>query len=793
MTHAASPAENLLAAPAYAIPRARKEALLLAELNRLTARHRAACVPYRRTLEARGVALDGEAAAVSAVPFVPARLFKSQALQSVPDEEVLKVVASSGTSGQAPSRIALDRETARLQSRWLASIMTSFLGPKRLPMILVDARATVSGGGALTARGAGLVGLASFGRDHLYALDEAMELDLPALRAFAERHAGETVLLFGFTFMVWAYLVQALERRGERLDLSGGILFHSGGWKGLADRAVGPDRFRESLSERCGIARVHDFYGMAEQTGGIYVECERGRLHAPNCSEIVVRDPRRFTPIGPGEPGLIQTLSILPRSYPGHSILTEDIGVILGVDDCLCGRLGSTFRVQGRLPRAELRGCSDTHAAGVPAVGPPDAARAGGGEGTVTELAPGSRDRVAIEAVCPAGFFDLEPLPACADATIAFLGDLSAGILALPEVTRYPEMVALAYWLRPASVASMVAEFRRSVPERELVMPRGTAFHVAPSNVDTIFLYSWALSALAGNRNVVRVGGVMDAQLSALLAAVRAALGKPAHRALAERNRVIAYPRTDAVNRYLSVRSDVRILWGGDETVAALRALPSRPAAKDIAFADRFSYAVARADRLAAMGEAEMKETARLFVNDSLAFDQLACSSARLVYLVGEPGARDHASARFWDAVTAEAAHRAPEEDVAVAMEKLAFAYTTAGTIEATRFVRPPGASRITVARVPLERAGDCRDACGGGFFFECFAPDIGALGPSVRAADQTVTAIGFTRDERLDLARALCVRGIDRIVPPGQALAFGPTWDGYVLLSELTRRIAVA
>ena len=54
-------------------------------------------------------------------------------------------------------------------------------------------------------------------------------------------------------------------------------------------------------------------------------------------------------------------MSILPKSYPGHSILTEDEGVLLGIDDCSCGRKGKYFEVLGRIKNVEIRGCSDTY------------------------------------------------------------------------------------------------------------------------------------------------------------------------------------------------------------------------------------------------------------------------------------------------------------------------------------------------------------------------------------------------------------------------------------------------
>jgi len=76
---------------------------------------------------------------------------------------------------------------------------------------------------------------------------------------------------------------------------------------------------------------------MVEQVGSIFVECEAGRLHAPSFADVILRRAHDWSVAAPGEEGLIQVLSCLPQSYPGHSLL-----------------------MSGRLPKAEVRGCSDT-------------------------------------------------------------------------------------------------------------------------------------------------------------------------------------------------------------------------------------------------------------------------------------------------------------------------------------------------------------------------------------------------------------------------------------------------
>jgi Acyl-protein synthetase, LuxE len=352
----------LLEAPQYSLSQPQKEALLLPRFNELTEHHRQHCAAYSRLLS---VIYDSQGSARSMVeiPFVPVGLFKTHLLSSVPAEMVFKTVTSSGTSGQEVSRIPLDRQTAQLQTVALSRIMTHVLGPQRLPMILVESGAVIKDPSRLNARAAGVVGMMNFGRQHFYALDESMNLDEPGLRGFLDKFGAQPFLIFGFTFMVWQYFLQRIAHAG--LDLSQAILIHSGGWKTLEEKAVTNAEFRSRFADTTGLTRIYNFYGMAEQVGSVFLEGEDGYLYPPNFADVIIRDPLTFREQSAGVPGVIQVLSLLPRSYPGHSILTEDLGVIRGVDDSMCGRQGKYFSIIGRMPKAELRGCSDVYASQV--------------------------------------------------------------------------------------------------------------------------------------------------------------------------------------------------------------------------------------------------------------------------------------------------------------------------------------------------------------------------------------------------------------------------------------------
>ena len=353
--------EEYLEIPPSSLEKQDKQKFLLKEFNELTKLHSQKSNKYHSILKAYGL-LNKSFSSIEELPFLPVRLFKNYELKSCKDNEVIKTLTSSGTTSQLVSKIFLDKETSILQTKALVKIMQTYLGKKRIPMLIIDTKSILKDRKMFSARGAGILGLSNFGRKHTYALDENMEIDFNIIETFLNKHKDEKIFIFGFTFMIWQYFYMKLKEKNIKLDLSNSILVHSGGWKKLVEQSVSNEVFKASLEKQTGINDIHDFYGMVEQVGSIFVECEYGHLHTPIFADLIVRDPMSLKPLSFGEEGLIEVLSILPRSYPGHVLLTEDLGTILGEDDCPCGKKGKYFKVKGRLPKAEIRGCSDTHA-----------------------------------------------------------------------------------------------------------------------------------------------------------------------------------------------------------------------------------------------------------------------------------------------------------------------------------------------------------------------------------------------------------------------------------------------
>ena len=344
----------------FSLNKEEKSKLFTEYLKELSLKHYQKCENYKKIVDKLNCNLS-EIKNYTEIPFLPVRLFKEFDLKSIPTEEVFKTMTSSGTSGQAVSKIYLDKTTAANQQKTLVKIVSDFTGASRMPMLIIDSPSVIKNRNMFSARGAGILGFSIFGADRTYALDDDMNINIPVIEAFLEKHKGQKILLFGFTFMIWQFFYKKLKELNVKLDLSNGILIHGGGWKKLVNEAVSKAEYKQSLNDVCGIKSVHDYYGMVEQTGCVYMECEYGHLHASIFSDVIIRNPKDFSITKTGEKGLIQVCSLLPESYPGHSLLTEDEGIILGEDDCPCGRKGKYFTILGRIKNAEIRGCSDTY------------------------------------------------------------------------------------------------------------------------------------------------------------------------------------------------------------------------------------------------------------------------------------------------------------------------------------------------------------------------------------------------------------------------------------------------
>jgi len=378
------------------------------------------------------------------------------------------------------------------------------------------------------------------------------------------------------------------------------------------------------------------------------------------------------------------------------------------------------------------------------------------------------------------------PMAPFSDAVIGFCADFSRRLFRDEQSLRFPELQALAFWMRKAELVRLGQDFERLKTAGTVLVPRGLVFHVPPANVDTIFVYSWLVSVLTGNRNVIRLSPRASEQTVILCRIFNETL-LAAPSELSDNTVMFRYGHEREITQEISACADVRVLWGGDASVNALRSVPLPPHAKELTFPDRYSFSAIRARRY---NQADLPRRQRLageFFNDLFWFDQMACSSPRLLIWLGEPDETSAASSEFLHLLQTYAEQRGYRVQPQTRLNRFAFACRAALDEKAVRY---QDLKELIVLDIE-DFQHFTRDHCGGGLLFQYRIPELEELETFVSRRDQTLTYFGFDIPELENLASRL--RGLDRIVPIGQALNFNRFWDGYDLFQELTRHVCVA
>ncbi len=293
------------------------------------------------------------------LPFLHSSLFKNFNLKSNKNKILTKSYTSSGTSNSNLSIVNIDLKTAYLQSIALKKIFLETIYLKPEIIFFIEKKNFLKSSASMSARGAAIKGFSQLCSRREFLLKNDNSINFEILKNLSKYTNNKPFIIFGFTNQLWELFVKKLINKNFTIERNKGIVIHGGGWKKMKDKSIKKNIFYKYIKKYTGIETIHDYYGMVEQTGSIYPECEKGFFHTSIFSDIILRD-EDLNPMKEFEKvGIIQSLSLLPTSYPGHNILTEDLGILKGIDNCKCGRLGKYFLIEGRVKNTDLRGCSD--------------------------------------------------------------------------------------------------------------------------------------------------------------------------------------------------------------------------------------------------------------------------------------------------------------------------------------------------------------------------------------------------------------------------------------------------
>lgn len=379
------------------------------------------------------------------------------------------------------------------------------------------------------------------------------------------------------------------------------------------------------------------------------------------------------------------------------------------------------------------------------------------------------------------------------DLGMAFVAEMSRTILLDKAFRSHPELIAMAHWFRAANLPHLRSQLMGvdSSPSSSVFLRRGLVFHIAPSNVDSVFIYSWLLSLLCGNANVARVSRRRTEQMQAFFGHVGRLLALPDFSGLASSNWVLSYDHDLRITADLSAACDLRVIWGGDSTIGLIRQVPLAPLATELAFANRFSMAVIKAEAVLALSAEGLQDLTRLFYNDVFWFNQRACSSPKAIWWIGSPEHVQAARARMWPALQEQIAHHQPDDASSQVMNRVTNAFLIADAHDGARMASEMGELPLRMLLPDLVEA-DRAVHDGQGMFLEIVRSTLSELIPALRSRDQTLAHFGFTRDEWVRVLSSLPPHAADRVVPIGEALAFSSVWDGVNLPRAFTREVQI-
>lgn len=350
--------KKLLEINPFSVELSKKKIIFLNYLDKLNKHHYKKSSHYKKIVDFMGYE-SLKKKKIEDLPYLPIRLFKKFDLLSIRKQDIFKILNSSGTSNSSPSKIYLDKENANIQIKVLNKIISGVLGNERMPMLIIDYNPKNFNRSKFNARLAAIHGFSIFGKDYTYILNKNGKINYKILNNFLKKFSSKPFFIFGFTSFVYQNLILKMDKKKIDYNLSNGILIHGGGWKKMEKQKIDNLRFKKELYNKMKLHHVFNYYGLVEQTGSIYIECPTCNTFVTSIfSDVFIRD-KNFKLVENGVSGLVQLISLLPTSYPGHNILTDDLGEIVKNKNKRCKLKGKHFLIHGRIKNSEIRGCSD--------------------------------------------------------------------------------------------------------------------------------------------------------------------------------------------------------------------------------------------------------------------------------------------------------------------------------------------------------------------------------------------------------------------------------------------------
>ena len=366
-----------------------------------------------------------------------------------------------------------------------------------------------------------------------------------------------------------------------------------------------------------------------------------------------------------------------------------------------------------------------------------------------------------------------------------FLAKLSEEILKNSKAKKHNDLVTFAFWIRKKNIHQIKLNYENE----ELRFGHGLTFHVAPANIALNFAYSFVLSLLAGNSNIVRVSSNRFEQNYIFFKILNKIFKIKKFKTIKENNLFLTYDYDEDITGLISKSADCRVVWGSDKTVKGIKKIETQASCKEVIFPDRYSISLFNLNYLSKAKDSEIEKLTRKIYLDTLIFDQNACSSPHLIIWSGNRNEKKYK--KFWSSFRMHV----EKGKLFVPTEKKMFdKFTKLCELAAQRDEIGKTFQKGFLNVTELKKIPQDIDKfrVGNGYFFEFFVKNLESLKININKKIQTMTYLGFTIPELKKFLSRIKPLGIDRVVPVGRGLEFDRVWDGYDLIRSFSKIIDI-
>lgn len=753
---------------------------------------------------------------IEEIPPVSVSVFKELGakLNSVPKEDLTLTLQSSATSG-IPSTIVVDKQTAKRQAKAMIKVIGEFIGKERKPFLIMDIDPRSSYKKLLGARFAAVTGYLRFANKMGYFLkadeNNVSYFDVEGIKEYVKGlEANKPVVVFGFTYILYQHVLQAIEKTGTKIQLpKGSKIIHIGGWKKLENEKISKNLFNDKLSKCFGInsTDVIDIYGFTEQMGLNYPDCECGWKHTPSYVRVLVRDTVTHEILPPGKEGLLEFVTPVPHSYPGNAVLTDDLGII-DLDSCKLGRAGTRFKIVGRMKKAEVRGCGDILSQKLTFQKNTEGSQKTEDnkleillhEHLVTDEEPLAQMKEIIASLkSQQEWLNKQPV----DAIIGLIGEVAKKWASDHKLMRIKDrgLLFLSSWCDEKHLRSVAnLGLRGNIEYMNQFLPfpdhdkhylkanaRGLVCHWLAGNVQILGMFALVQSIISKNVNLLKVSSRDDGVFTDILNEFKGVTytsesgysitGDDLLKTIS----VIYFSRhADKLGKEMSKEADVRIAWGGRESVETVSAYPARFDSETVIFGPKLSFSVIAKEELNSLQEA--KKLARKVSVDVSVFDQTGCASPHNLYIEegGEVSPEEFCEILSDSMTKTELQIPKPE----MSPEQISQIHSIRGVYDFKGTFKGSETMTWTILLDDLDEIDKPV------YSRVLFVHKVVSIMDSLRFIDENIQTIGIAAptEKALAFATEATRRGVMRLPLIGRMLNFEMPWDGIFLFDRLVR-----